>query len=461
MVPDITTKWVLRYDIADPFATAAPVSGIRTALDNAKFRWQEIAVNSAAVTFTGNSVVITLPEPLLPGLQWTLHYDEGTFTDQAGNKAVASARAAYWFWSKGAQRPVVRVDRKSFDARATVNQTNTIQGTTNNMNAVGYNATGYNGAIASFNTIAYRINTETPGASIFYGTLEGKNFSAPGVTPAVSIGSVTGAFTARATLTQNITGIDNRPEITWNGPKAAAQQVIGSWVRPNLIFRQHHSVDDTAANGYQLLLESGALPQKVGGTGDNNNAFGGRYYGFRSFNKDATVTELTGLAMGVTGATGTVTASFTYDNSGLEASKNYVAAEARVTHGSATTTTSQKGFEGVFRTVVALNQAGMATGNGAPHPILLCGTNVRSGLPTIAAFPVKDGIAESDARFVKFYYRDGNNYYWVSSEMVCQWFVQNRGSGQNNSSYGRMGDTDDWQTAGYGDLTYTFNITTW
>jgi hypothetical protein len=106
-----------------------------------------------------------------------------------------------------------------------------------------------------------------------------------------------------------------------------------------------------------------------------------------------------------------------------------------------------------------MNQAGVTITNNN-NPILFLGTNVRSGMPTIPGFPVRDGVEQRDSRYSKILYRNANTYYWVSSEMVSQWFIQTFGRG-NGGSHGRQGDANDWLTAGYGDLSFGFNMQCW
>jgi hypothetical protein len=473
MVPDTTTKWVLDYQY-QIHATTAPVSNIRTALTSIGFRRQEIAVTSTANVAipSGSSIVtITLSEPLLPGLQWDLFYDVGTFTDLAGNSAAAVAEGTHWFWSRGVQKPVIRVDRKSYDGRAAA----TVVGGQSSFIHDGSSTTqaytdtnAYAGNIASFNTVAYRIETETPGARIFYGTQLGTGYTTGGA------GSITGAWTGRATLTAG-TGLNFSNSLNWNGDKAN-NVTVGEWVRTNLIFRNYNgnSVSNPQTGTYTVTENGIATTQVVGGprNADGTQAgglgnFGTNYYGFRSFNRDATATELESLPLATSGVNNMYASSFDYDNSGLQASKNYVAAQARVDHSGANNytaitypTASLRGYEGVFRTVIALNQAA-ATGGDANY-ILLCGTNVKSGIPTVAGFPAKDGVANTDTRFIKvFYINNTNQYYWVSTEIVTPWYMQSYRRGNTGGSYLRVGDATDWMTAGYGDLSYAYNVFSW
>ncbi|WP_461249052.1 hypothetical protein, partial [Treponema sp. R6D11] len=107
------------------------------------------------------------------------------------------------------------------------------------------------------------------------------------------------------------------------------------------------------------------------------------------------------------------------------------------------TSKSYNSFEGVFRTVIMIHQAGVTGSNGSTtnivensHPMMIAGTNFRNSLPTIAGFPLKDGTHRTDSRYVKFFYRGTgsetitatnlttnptNSFYWVTTEMVSSW----------------------------------------
>jgi predicted small secreted protein len=469
MVPDTATKWVLDYQYQIHSTTQTQVTAIRNALTGAGFRRQEIAVTSTAnVAISGSTVTITLSEPLLPGLQWDLFYPEGTFTDLAGNPAAAVADTTHWFWSKGVQTPVIRVDRKSYDARTNV----PAPGTTDDAVPQTYVATGYAGSVGSFDTVNYRIETETPRGRIYYRTQLGSGYTTGGA------GSITGAWTGRATLTTG-TNLNTSANLNWNGSKTN-NVTIGEWVRTNLVFRNYNGNSiSTPQTGTYTVTENGITvtqvvggPRNTNGTNPDTGTFGNNYYGFRSFNRDALFSELSGLTLNTSNADNMYTNNFTYD--ALQASKNYVAADARIDHVNATYTssnyTSPRGYEGVFRTVIMLNQPAATgnTGNNNPNYILMCGTNVKSGIPTIAGFPVKDGVANADTRYLKVFHMldgDGDNnrreYYWVSTEMVTSWYMQSYRRGNAGGSYLRVGDATDWMTAGYGDLSYAYNVYSW
>jgi len=479
MIPDLAVKYVLDYKYDDLFSDSdSVITGIRTALDNAKWRWQEIAINADNVKFDGNSVTITLSEPLQNGLQWDVIYPAGTFTDLAGNSAVGVAKGDYWFWSKGVQIPVIRVDRKSYDARTGTDFRGNIAGQK-------YSATGYNGAISAFNNIGFKITSETPNARIFYNTLRG----------AYGSGSVTGAWSdeVSSTGTYCTNVVNNGTQyILWAPPAGSEQSyigdTIGTWVRPNLIFRQsRNGTYYIMENGFNISTTVGASGQGNGnsfttaldGSGSNNKTTNlvQKHYGFRSYNKDATSTELNAITFSKSSgqtANAPVTQSLNY--SAYQASKDYVASIASIDHthtGQSYTpddaVDSAPGFEGVFRTVIMINQDGLktlwndanlftATTTSSTSTMLLSGSTARNAIPTVAGFPIKDGTHLNDSRYCKVFYHDVRHFYWVSSEIVSKFYVQPIGDGSGSGSYTNMGDEDNWITCGYGDLSYAYNI---
>jgi hypothetical protein len=484
MVPDTATKWVLDYrysidnanntsvvdtDNAVQAASNTVVPAIRAVLTKAKWRWQELDVISSSIEIVGNDVIITLTEPLHKGLQWSLHYPEGTFTDAAGNKAPAlsyqpngttistdTATTSYWFWSNGVQTPVIRVNRKSFDARNTNwvgpfipagnsgAQANTV---INNRYGVPAYVDGPGGwGIDNFNTVYYRIETETPGnrVRIFYNTIEGKNVMHPTATT-VPVGSVivaggTSNVNWGVTVQYGGTADNTTAGRNWNSNDNSTN---GEWVRPNLIRR------GSAGNrNYDITPEYGhpVVTRTIQGT----------YYGYRSHNKDATKTELDAISLDQPINSGISNGLNSFGYTALEASKNYVVAEARIDHQnenytSATGTsadTSARGYEGVFRSVIAMMQGG--TNNA-----VLTGSNVLKGMPTITGFPVRDTAESGDARYVKIFYRDGQQSYWVSTEIVSQWYMLKWGQGTHQN----VGDANNQLTAGYGDLSFAYLLT--
>jgi hypothetical protein len=455
MVPDTTTKWVLDYQYQINQNVAA-INNIRTALNAAKWRWQEVDVSSSSVDVPGTAVVtITLPEPLLQGLQWNLYYPAGTFTDTAGNNAPAIAQGNYWLWSDGVQTPVIRVNRRSFDARTAnwslANRVNNqwvnnwlynVPGDTTNWASNDLNINDDNGwGITDFNTVHYRIETETPDAQIYYGTLRG----------AAGTGSVTAAWTG------NINGT------AWN----STDSTNGTWVQGNLVRRAGNRGTPVT---YTI---NGVTYTQTVTSGSNTNG----YQGFRSYNKDPSQTELNNLVNPATPGSGTLLNNtrmqnyFTYDASGLQASKDYVVAYATADNGIGRRY-SDRGYEGVFRSVVALNQQtwggyfGTPQYSGTPantnRAAMVEGSNIKNGMPSVAGFPVRDAEETGDNRFIKVFYfipADAGNgggaagrFYWVSTEIVSQWYEIGFGG-----THQETGEVTNYLTAGYGDLTYSYN----
>jgi hypothetical protein len=158
--PDTATKYVLKFEhnLSD---TTGTVNNIRTALNSAKYLWQEIESVSASQVSGAGGTAITLTLDKLPdGRQWKIEIEEGAFRDEAGNTFAGwGASPAYTFWSEKTAEPVIRVNRIS-NNNSTVNPTtNTVSGTLGTSNEV-----------TSRVNVQYRIDCETPGASITYGT---------------------------------------------------------------------------------------------------------------------------------------------------------------------------------------------------------------------------------------------------------------------------------------------------
>lgn len=471
LVPDTSTKWVLdyRYSIDNqnntqyantsnvlttPSITVVP--NIRAVLTKAHWRWQEIdIVSSVSIAGDEKTVTITLNEPLLNGLQWGLGFPEGAFTDKAGNKAAAlgtysdgnvdtTTNSPYWFWSSGVQAPVIRVNRKSFDARTT--------DWANNMGrnySVPDDLGGPGGwGIGDFNTVHYRIESETPGATLLYATDEGEQSTGGSITiPEDWTGAV---------ITGSTRNWDNPIQV--NGTNTGSN---GDWVLRNLVRRAGSGTERS-----YTVTENGFVTTRT---------ITANYAGYRSYNRDVTKATMDGKTLlAFTGPAGQGQGSFSYEP--RQASKNYIVATAQITHG-ATTYTSDKSYEGVFRSIIALKQDTFAANlNGANrnnNPIMVEGSNVKNGMPSISGFPVYDAGESGDNRFVKlFYYEsfDGTaaamtngRLYWVSTEIVSQWYFlgcgYNRTTNTNTGgTHSQNGDVNNYLYSGYGDLSYAYNL---
>jgi hypothetical protein len=491
MIPDTATKWVLAYQYSihnaagsqeTPTRTANGygkanvdanvVPNIREVLVKTKFRQQEIDVAWSNVVVSGSTVTITLSEPLLKGLQWELSYPEGTFTDQAGNRAAAIGTNAYTFWSEGVQKPVIRVNRKSYDARTYDTNPGWHTPRPSNQDHSGsytYAAPAANTGwgITDFNTVDYRIESETPGASISYGVTELSNSTTTGTgNGAFNAVSVTGNWTGNV---PNVTAVANQyTQDAWD--RATPDQPRSFWVRPNLIRRDGYSGQGDAWNATARC--------RYYVNGDIRYS-AGTLRMFRSYNRDATsqtangFTGLDVLTLSGTQAGGWYKGTVTFGE--YEAGKRYVVATAGITNGG-TAYTSNRGYEGVFRTLIVLNgQTGSGRNNAngeqsSRGKILVEGSNIKAGMPSVAGFPVQDGSDSGDSRFAKMMFNvdsanpNGNisanettnqRFYWVSTEIVCEWYFVYFGNG---GRYMRTGDVNNYMMVSYGDLTYGYRV---
>jgi hypothetical protein len=457
MIPDTTTKWVLDYKYGIT-QNIAEVNNIRTALSKAKFRWQEIDVVNTSIS--GKIVTINLNEPLLKGLQWDVYYPAGTFTDLAGNSAPASGdfdtdgtttgtNNDYYFTSAGVQPPVIRVNRRSYDARNSnwaSNTNRTYQApidTTPGWATAGFgytdnpaNGAGDNGwGINDFNTVHYRIESESPNATVSAKTYKGADTNQGAVTAAwtgnVQVG---GGLNAGASLA-------NPPNtnLAWN---VAASYTAGSWVLTNLIHRSSNTAD---ANNYTPGIGPSYTITTKNNTPETRTLQGGDFRMFRSYNRDLTETQVEGAPTTAALTNGHGILTFT----ALEANKSYIYATATGNGANA------YGYEGVFRTVIVLNHAT----NRGNNFILLEGSNIKNGMPSVAGFPVRDAEETGDNRFIKVFYSINlQQFYWVSTEIVCEWYFLQWGGGGTHQMYGEV---NNYMMVGYGDLTYGYNVRTY
>jgi len=457
LVPDTATKWVLDYQYGIAQNIAA-VNNIRTALTHAKWRWQEIDVVNAKPS--GATVTIPLNEPLLKGLEWEVYYPAGTFTDLAGNDAPASgvtnanptswSNSDYSFTSPGVQAPVIRVNRRSSDSRANTWKTKTTYDTiTDNTTSIAGNTTWadkdtvINDTIGwsadNFRYVHYRVESESPGADVSARTLKGTSSGG---------GAITGAWSGTA----GTVGANTR---TWDQP---ADNTAGEWVLPNLIRRSRN----TANSYYDVTNKNGITERR---TQNNVNL---RMY--KSYNRDVTANDLgyptdggSGLSSEITLSSNAATKGQAYlDFTELEANKSYIVGTASKNSQTA------KGIEGVFRTVIILNH-----GTSRRDSFMAVeGSNIKNGIPSIAGFPVRDAD-EADARYLKAFFDVSpttpatsayTRYYWVSTEIVCEWyFILWGGGGDNitprpNGTHMTSGEVNNYMMVGYGDLTYGYNI---
>ena len=489
LVPDTSPKFVLAYGY-NASHTTETVTGftvtanqIRDTLKKARFRWREIDVMSSTVSTTipyiqigttgnlnagtGNVVTINLINPLPEGLKWELFFRRGTFVSKAGLPVEALGRnpapndpviglpaeasgTPFWFWTTGVKTPVIRVQRRSADHRV-ADTSPDFMGTKMYMAAP---AAGYN--VSDLDTVNFKIECETPGATVTYAKLEGtaaNSATAAGTLPnaAITIPSTGTGTSVNWTVTGNIRdGANNNstPVFTWNGIRPSpVNDTHGTWILPNLVRR---AASTTA----------GLLYDQYKGTGT--------YWGLRSYNKDAEEGDFpTTLNLSVTSASPQGTA-FNFQR--FTASKNYVVAQATRVHPnmSPANPASQKGYEGVFRTIVALNSLNSSSSTSTPPlnnsngstPVHLYGSNSISPAPSIPGFPLR--LETSDHRFTKLPFRqDGNQIYWITTEIVSPVFFRFACWDSNGTvsrrPFQQYGDVDCYISGGYGDLSYSYN----
>ncbi|MDR1566592.1 MAG: hypothetical protein LBS48_04820 [Treponema sp.] len=421
------------------------VTGIRKALKAARYRWAQVDVISSDVTIIDNKVTIKLPRTLEAGLEWDLYYDEGTFTDKAGNPAAGiSDNGDFWFRSAGVQAPVIRVNRISYDARSggttgddyyditTTIGNNYWANTYGPMNA-NWNGSNMSPPIATFNRAAYRIDCETIGAAIESG-----------------VHGHTGTMQATTTFTNTATAENNTWETTTTG--TPGQNVV-----------RYFGTNNTSTT----TIYVGA-----------NSAGQGDFRGRRSFNQDALLSAVKGVGMtttlsesGVQSIEYSTTGQPAHNGNGstevpsLLAAKDYVTAAASVSYGSESFTSPRgnntsrgvlDGYEGVFRSVLMIAQP--AIGDKTNYRVQ--GSNVQNANPTIPGFPVHDND-QTDWRFSKYTYKytTGNpgNYLWVSTDIVSPWYIIIMGLNNGVGGHVQRGMVKNYLYAGYGDVFMSYN----
>jgi predicted small secreted protein len=450
LIPDTATKWVLDYKLRINDTNNSDIAGICNTLTKAKFRWQEIdVINTTVDVPTRRTVTVTLNEPLLAGLEWEIYFPEGTFTDTAGNKAPAVAENTQTFWTSGAQTPVIRVNRRSYDARAVgtgptdLSPSSTREGTTAHNPPADTNwtatttVTDLNGwGINDFNTVHYRIETETPGAALY-----SRVYSDTTAARRTNRNSVTAAYGGNV-YDANPTAALQVVNSAWN----LTDRTNGTWILTNLI-RRAGTTNNTIS--YQVTENGNAVTRTSQGN----------YYGFRSYNKDATLDNLTNATTFTLSALGSTTdyqGVVTFGQ--LEAGKSYVVAQA-TRNGQQ----SARGYEGVFRTVIALYNTDSTATASTTRPTMVEGSNIKNGMPSVAGFPVRDAEETGDNRYVKMFLRLAGNtsnaqLLWVSTEIVCEWYFIKFGGNNGNATHMSAGEVNNYLMVGYGDLTYGHNI---
>ncbi len=167
MVPDLTTKYVLAYDlnIGD---TTGTVGKLRTVLESAGYHKAEIDysriksnVNSLELEITDDDFI----GGLVNGVEYKIILKNFSVRDEAYNYSTLSSNekdfeldgTAYTFWVGPVATPVIRVNRTATNDR----EANPFTPATNDEQR----KKGYGAAQTTF-----KIDCETPGATVMYGT---------------------------------------------------------------------------------------------------------------------------------------------------------------------------------------------------------------------------------------------------------------------------------------------------
>jgi len=77
------------------------------------------------------------------------------------------------------------------------------------------------------------------------------------------------------------------------------------------------------------------------------------------------------------------------------------------------------GYEAAYKTLIVHYNPDH---NNVNHVIQ--GSTVKGGIPTVSGFPLRD--ADSDRRYSKYCYKDGTTYYWLSWEIVGEFYTQGK-----------------------------------
>ncbi len=146
----------------------------------------------------------------------------------------------------------------------------------------------------------------------------------------------------------------------------------------------------------------------------------------------------TQAANGVTFKVGDYSNNATDTNRYLTARKDYVSAYA-VKDGF---DQSENGYEGIFKTIIVTTLSGK-------NQINIEGGTAPGGEPIVSGFPVRD--ATSDIRYEKNAYNTGNNFVWVSYEIITNWAYL-----EHSSNYSKT-----YPSHSYGQLLYVRNLEHW
>lgn len=401
--PDLDTKFVLDFNLGlfdgetytDPHGRNkhVTVEQIRQVFEKTGYHQHSIQMNSSAIVASNENktYTITFPVTIQEGIEWELLISPGAFRDEVGNLFAGlkgkddTVDADYTLWTNNASAPVVRVDRYSHgygarepDAGGTLTE---IKKWTKAGNGL-QDDTG--GKIAPTGYARVRVDSQTPGATLHYKTINKGAFN--GRTGAATPGSVSWK---RYKLNNGVNEVTTEDAATYTFNDGANSSTRCSMSE----IPDATESDLSATSGFTAVMQS-----------DNTGKI---------------------LIVG--------------DGSYETACKDYVTAYATLdsakTDGGISMTQSANGAEGVFKTVVYVTN--YENGQGQ---LSIEGGTAPGGEPKVAGFPVRDGESEQYSK--NAYAINDSESIWVSYDIVStKWAIllrrKNNTKNYPISSYGQ------------------------
>ena len=451
------TVW--NYHTAGNPARRQVILDIRNALSRARFRWHEIEVTSHQISFSPDrrTVTITLDNPLPKGMRWDVIWDQGALENLAGIPVALPEN--WWFWTDGVQAPVIRVNRQSIDNRNVVAMTNENGGVFWHSVPPGTAGTIGAATMTNLNNVLFRFESETPGALLSFAEIRGAlNDRAAQMAWTGTVNDITWPNTWNATH-----ATFPQPVANYIGTRAADP---GTWIQPNLLRRSIRG-----GRSGTTVIDGMTFRDRTGGAGEPiiEHQGMGNLRMIRSFNRDVRRSELTG-PLSFTAAPTSRSSNFTFSAAErLTASKNYVVAEAARPHGGAAANplpSTARGFEGIFRTVVAIAQGDERSNflwdQSTNQWLGIGGSNSPDGSTSIPGFPMLMGTG--DLRYFRIMALDPGNTQrvWISTEIVSpayfRFVSRNDGASLMSQPWTLMGDVGQFVSGGFGELTYVYGM---
>jgi hypothetical protein len=353
-VPDTDTKYVLNFTGNLQDAQLIPL------FERAKYQWQEIEVVSQdQVKGLGTANIEVHLEQLADGRRWMIEIDENAFFDEAGNlfagwkPAAPGGYTTHIFWSQKTATPVIRVERVS----------------NNRAHA------GITGALATLQTnVRYRIDCETPGAAITFGTWN----RGDGLTQTSPINDLRGIG------------------------KGVARITTGAM--PNQGTGDPYIANSNDGNQNSAIADMTTTEVAALNTSATTNYTNGWYI-------------LAGTTTRTTNTADLYVAADLYT-----ARKDYVC--ARATHAGPNLTASDNGYEGIFKTLIIYRAV---NGNVGVNDFMKTeATDTQNGPVKIAGFPMT--YNDRSGKTNKYVYRNGANntadWIFITWEIVSDfWHV--------------------------------------